>query len=133
MEELMADASSSRVAEASLSQPLCTAVQVALVNLLNQAGVKFDAAAVGHSSGEIGATYAAGIINLQGAMQISYYRGLPAKLAASTKGQRGGMMAAVLSLMQAREFISQLDFDGRIKVAACKRPGPSLFPVISML
>ncbi|KAF4963991.1 hypothetical protein FSARC_8041 [Fusarium sarcochroum] len=119
--ELTADASTSRIAEAAISQPLCTAVQLALVNLLTEAGVKFDAV-VGHSSGEIGATYAAGIITLKGAMQISYYRGLHANVASGNEGKRGGMMAAGLSLIQAREFIAGPKFKGRITVAACNSP-----------
>ncbi|CEI70300.1 unnamed protein product [Fusarium venenatum] len=121
IKELTADASTSRVAEAAISQPLCTAVQLALLSLLTVSGIKFDAV-VGHSSGEIGATYAAGIISLKGAMQISYYRGLHAKLASGTDGKRGGMMAAGLSPMQAREFIARPDFKGRIGIAACNAP-----------
>lgn len=121
VKELTAEASTSRVAEAAISQPLCTAVQLALVNLLTASGIKFDAV-VGHSSGEIGATYAAGIITLKGAMQISYYRGLHARLASGSDGKRGGMMAAGLSPMQAREFVARPEFKGRIGVAACNAP-----------
>ncbi|WZH49426.1 putative PKS-NRPS protein [Fusarium acuminatum] len=121
VKELTADACTSRIAEAAISQPLCTAVQLALVNLLAEAGIKFDAV-VGHSSGEIGATYAAGILTLKGAMQISYYRGLHAKLACGIEGKPGGMMAAGLSLMQARDFIARPEFKGRVSVAACNGP-----------
>ncbi|KAM0441837.1 hypothetical protein ACHAQK_004775 [Fusarium lateritium] len=121
IEELTADASTSRIAEAVISQPLCTAVQLALINLLAKAGVSFDAV-VGHSSGEIAATYAAGILTLKGAMQISYYRGLHAKLACGSDGKLGGMMAAGLSLIQAREFIARPEFNGSISVAACNAP-----------
>ncbi|KAF5663828.1 polyketide synthase [Fusarium heterosporum] len=119
--ELTADDSTSRIAEAVISQPLCTAIQLALMNLLTEAGVRFDAV-VGHSSGEIAATYAAGILTLKGAMQISYYRGLHAKLACGDEGTTGGMIAAGLSLMQAREFIARPEFKGRISVAACNAP-----------
>lgn len=49
-EMILADAESSRVAEAAISQPLCTAVQVVLVDLLCQAGIELSAV-VGHSSG----------------------------------------------------------------------------------
>ena len=49
-EELLADAANSRISEAALSQPLCTAVQIVLVDLLRLAGIKFSAV-VGHSSG----------------------------------------------------------------------------------
>ncbi|UKZ78777.1 putative Hybrid PKS-NRPS biosynthetic cluster [Trichoderma virens FT-333] len=121
MEELLKDDTSSRISEAAISQPLCSAVQLALVRLLEVAGVKFDAV-VGHSSGEIAATFAAGIINLQGAMQIAYYRGLHAKSARGINGVKGAMMAAGLSFMDAKAFCSRPEFNGQIKVAASNAP-----------
>jgi acyl transferase domain-containing protein len=57
--ELLAGAGSSRIQQAEISQPLCTALQILLVDLLQLAGVQFSAV-VGHSSGEIAAAYAAG-------------------------------------------------------------------------
>jgi hybrid polyketide synthase/nonribosomal peptide synthetase ACE1 len=50
-EQLFADAATSRITEAALSQPLCTAVQIILVDLLHLAGIKLNAV-VGHSSGK---------------------------------------------------------------------------------
>lgn len=49
-EMILADPESSRMGEAAISQPLCTAVQVVLVDLLRLASVKLHAV-VGHSSG----------------------------------------------------------------------------------
>ena len=49
-EELLADMANSRIMQAALSQPLCTAVQILLVDLLQLAGIKLHAV-VGHSSG----------------------------------------------------------------------------------
>jgi hybrid polyketide synthase/nonribosomal peptide synthetase ACE1 len=49
-EQLLAAGSSSRVAEAAISQPLCTAIQIILVNLIQAAGIQLHAV-VGHSSG----------------------------------------------------------------------------------
>lgn len=48
--ELLADDSSSRLSDAALSQPLCTAVHIVLVDLLHIAGIQLQAV-VGHSSG----------------------------------------------------------------------------------
>ena len=62
VDQLNAPTETSRVGEAPISQPLCTALQVALVDVLNAANIKFSAV-VGHSSGEIGAAYAAGYLN----------------------------------------------------------------------
>lgn len=120
-EELAKDASSSRLGEAALSQPLCTAVQIGLVDLLAAAGISFDAV-VGHSSGEIAAVYASGIITRTGAMQIAYYRGFHARLARGTAGQRGGMMAAGLSMDRATQFCNRREFSGRLHVAASNAP-----------
>lgn len=53
-EQILAEKETSRIAEAALSQPLCTAIQVVLVDLLRTAGINFTTV-VGHSSGEIGA------------------------------------------------------------------------------
>jgi hybrid polyketide synthase/nonribosomal peptide synthetase ACE1 len=51
-EQILAYPSTSRVAEAAVSQPLCTAVQILLVDLLHAANIRF-AAVVGHSSGKL--------------------------------------------------------------------------------
>ncbi|KAJ8122817.1 hypothetical protein ONZ43_g1083 [Nemania bipapillata] len=51
--ELNASKEQSRVNLAKFSQPLCTILQIALINLLSDWGVQ-PAAVVGHSSGEIG-------------------------------------------------------------------------------
>ncbi|RYP13804.1 hypothetical protein DL767_010583 [Monosporascus sp. MG133] len=120
-EQLALDASSSQLSKAALAQPLCTAVQLGLVELLRATGIRFDAV-VGHSSGEIAATYAAGIINLQGAMQIAYYRGFHARLAGGSQGQKGAMLAVGLSLQKAAQFCSQARFRGRLLVAASNAP-----------
>ncbi len=52
-----------KIHEVTRSQPVCTAVQVGLVNILHSWGVS-PVATVGHSSGEIAAAYASGIIRL---------------------------------------------------------------------
>ena len=116
--EILAGGKSSRLSEAALAQPLCTAIQVVLVDLLKSAGVVFDAV-VGHSSGEIGAAYAAGFITSYDAIRIAYYRGFHAGLARSSSGEKGGMLAVGTSLEDATEFCELSDFEGRITVAAC--------------
>ncbi|KAK2596504.1 hypothetical protein N8I77_013391 [Diaporthe amygdali] len=88
---LLAPGETSRVQEAEFAQPLCTAVQVALVQLLQQWGVR-PAATVGHSSGEIGAAYAAGLLSARDAITLAYYRGLVTRDAVS----KGAMLAVGL-------------------------------------
>ena len=71
---LLEDATKSRINEAEFSQPLCTAIQVAIVQLLDQWDVQ-PVVTVGHSSGEIAASYAAGHISANEAIIVAYYRG----------------------------------------------------------
>ncbi|KAI9687177.1 MAG: putative Hybrid PKS-NRPS biosynthetic cluster [Bathelium mastoideum] len=121
LEQLMKESAESRIAQAQFSQPLCTAVQIALVDLFHAIGIRFDTV-VGHSSGEIGAAYAAGVLSLRDAMGIAYYRGLVAHMAGSDVGQRGGMMAVGLSFDAAEEFCHKPHFNARIRVAASNAP-----------
>lgn len=53
LEELFAGAETSRLESPDFSQPLCTALQIALVDLLKTWGIQ-PKSVVGHSSGEIG-------------------------------------------------------------------------------
>ncbi|KAI1174428.1 PKS-NRPS hybrid [Nemania sp. FL0916] len=116
-EEMLASGSSSRVGQAALSQPLCTVVQILLVNLLRSAGIQFEAV-VGHSSGEIGAAYAAGYLSAHDAIRVAYYRGLHLHLAQGPDGEKGGMMAVGTSVDDAKELCDLPEFQGRIGIAA---------------
>ncbi|KAL7905494.1 putative PKS-NRPS protein [Trichoderma velutinum] len=113
MQELLK--SDSRVHEAAISQPLCTATQIAIVDVLKAAGVRFRAV-VGHSSGEMAAAYAAGILSASDAMRIAYYRGLHTGLAGGKSSKKGAMMATGLGFEDALAFCEQ--FGGRIGLAA---------------
>jgi hybrid polyketide synthase/nonribosomal peptide synthetase ACE1 len=115
--QLMADPEQSRIAEGELSQPLCAAVQILLVQMLRRANIVFDAV-IGHSSGEIGAAYAAGFLTATDAIRIAYYRGLYSHLARGPQGEQGGMLAAGTSLEDAQELCSLPAFEGRVGVAA---------------
>ncbi|PQE13558.1 polyketide synthase protein [Rutstroemia sp. NJR-2017a BVV2] len=120
-EEIMAPAEKSLVGQAEFSQPLCTAVQVALVDVLAAIGITFHSV-VGHSSGEIGAAYAAGRLSASDAIRIAYYRGLHAHLARGRGGETGAMMAAGLSFNEAAEFCDGEEFKGKVSIAASNAP-----------
>ncbi|XDG02743.1 hypothetical protein ABKA04_002358 [Annulohypoxylon sp. FPYF3050] len=120
-EQIMAEGHASRVNVAAVSQPLCTAVQIGLVNLLNSLNIGFHTV-VGHSSGEIAAAYAAGRISERDAILVSYYRGYWAHLAKNPEGHRGGMLAAGISEKEAFKFCEMPMFDGRLHVAASNAP-----------
>lgn len=117
LEEMQRSADCSRVAEATLSQPVCTAVQIVLVDLLRSSGVEFSAV-VGHSSGEIAAAYAAGVISAKGAICIAYYRSLHGHLAVGRDGQEGAMMAVGVTLDDTSELVDSHVFQGRAVIAA---------------
>lgn len=109
------------ISEAYLSQPLCTAVQILLVDVLAAAGVRFHAV-VGHSSGEMAAAYAAGYLTAEDAICTAYYRGVYAGRAGGPDGQTGRMMAVVTSCADAQELCGLPHFRGRICVAAHNAP-----------
>ncbi|KAF1998108.1 polyketide synthase PksD [Amniculicola lignicola CBS 123094] len=74
-----------KISKPEFSQPLCTAIQIALVDLLKSFAI-LPAAVVGHSSGEIGAAYAAGALSIHSACKIAYHRGrLAGKLVRSAE------------------------------------------------
>ncbi|KAK4224395.1 lovastatin nonaketide synthase [Podospora fimiseda] len=116
-DELLAGADKSRLSEAELSQPLCTAIQIVLVDMLRSAGITFSAV-VGHSSGEIAAAYAAGFLSDVDAVRVAYYRGVYAKLAGSYSGASGAMLAVGTSLEDAEDLVALSAFKGRLAVAA---------------
>lgn len=87
--ELLKAPENSIVNRADLAQPICTALQIALVDAMARLDVR-PSAVIGHSSGEIAAAYACGIISKRAAMTIAYYRGYVTKDKLSM-----GRMAAV--------------------------------------
>jgi malonyl CoA-acyl carrier protein transacylase/SAM-dependent methyltransferase/NAD(P)-dependent dehydrogenase (short-subunit alcohol dehydrogenase family)/acyl carrier protein len=120
-EELMVDTKTSRINEAVLSQPLTTAVQILLVDMLKVAGVKLHAV-VGHSSGEMGAAYAAGWISAEDAIRAAYHRGIHASSAVGEDGKFGAMLATSLTPEQAEDLCKLPEFKGRIFPAAYNSP-----------
>ena len=88
-EELLKSGKKSRLNEAQLSQPLCTAVQIALIDTFKSFAVEPDAV-VGHSSGEIAAAYAVGALTAKEAIITAHHRG-----AVTTRQERPGAMAAI--------------------------------------
>jgi hybrid polyketide synthase/nonribosomal peptide synthetase ACE1 len=115
--ELMKESSASRIHEAEISQPVCTAIQILLIDILNHSGLRFQAV-VGHSSGELAAAYAAGFFTAKDALYAAYYRGIHAKLGHGTRGQIGSMLAVGTTSEDARELCGLPYFEGRITVAA---------------
>lgn len=96
----LAEADIDQINTPQLSQTLCCALQIALVNLLATWGV-VPAAVIGHSSGEIAASYAAGAITAESAIALSYYRGL----LVDEIGKSGAMAAIGLGRAQVASYL----------------------------
>lgn len=88
------------MSKAEFSQPLSTAIQVALVNLLRRWGIN-PSAVVGHSSGEVAAAYTTGALTVKEALLVAYFRGL----ATRTKLADGAMAAVGLGADEVRPFL----------------------------
>lgn len=99
-----------------VSQTVCTALQVGLVNLLRAWAVE-PVAVAGHSSGEIAAAYTAGHLSAAEAILSAFLRGQ-----AVSRNQQDGRMLAV-GLGPGKQLEGYIDgFRDRIKVAAVNSP-----------
>lgn len=117
--EILEPKATSQINHVTRSQPACTAIQIALVNLLAQWGVH-PQGVIGHSSGEIAAAYASGRLTSAQAIITAYYRGYV--VGKSETKVRGAMMAAGLGKDDANTEIAQLNLQGAIKVACINSP-----------
>ncbi|KAK3315828.1 putative polyketide synthase [Apodospora peruviana] len=119
--ELLKDADYSLVDQPYISQPACTAIQIALVRLLSSWGIH-PAAVVGHSSGEIAAAFAAGVLSLKACMKIAYHRGLAAvEFKKKYADLTGSMMAVGASPEDVEPLLKTLK-SGRAVVACINSP-----------
>lgn len=118
IDELMKSKDDSRLAETEISQPICTAIQIAIVDLLQQWGVE-PVAVCGHSSGEIAAAYCAGILSQESAIVAAYYRGLYMSNIVNHQ-IKGGMIAVGLS--EDAVAVELEPFQGRLCLAAVNSP-----------
>ncbi|KAM0813112.1 putative KR domain-containing protein [Seiridium cardinale] len=112
---LLEPAESSRVNEAEFSQPLCTAVQIAIVQLLEYWGIR-PVVTVGHSSGEMAAAYAAGLISAREAITLAYYRGLVTR----DVNTKGAMMAVGLGSTAVARYLE--GYEEQVVVACHNSP-----------
>lgn len=89
------------------SQPICTAVQLALIDMLDDFGIQ-PTVVVGHSSGEIAAAYSHGSISAKAAMKIAYFRGVVSARLATESSNAGGMLAVGLSRADVQPHIDAI-------------------------
>ncbi|CAG8978206.1 hypothetical protein HYALB_00011441 [Hymenoscyphus albidus] len=118
LHDAITDTENTDINDPQLSQPCCTAIQIALVQLLASWDI-LPATTVGHSSGEIAAAFASGHMSAAEAIVTAYYRGS----CTSKNTQDGAMMAAGLPEIDAINEISKLGLTSQIRVACVNSPG----------
>ncbi|KAJ6780946.1 hypothetical protein PWT90_05373 [Aphanocladium album] len=120
VEELLRNKDDTNLAQTEYSQPICTALQLALIELLKSWGIN-PSGVVGHSSGELAATYASGILSFENALIAAYYRGVHMGSGAASPDSTPGAMMAV-GMVEA-EITSEIEsYSGRIAIAAMNSP-----------
>ncbi|KAF2676018.1 hypothetical protein K458DRAFT_447715 [Lentithecium fluviatile CBS 122367] len=120
-DELSKSASASNINSPAYSQPICAAVQVALVDLLRSWGVQ-PKAVVGHSSGEIAAAYCTGAISRKSAWKIVYLRSALSSALAMFGRDNGAMMAVSLSEAEARDYLSNVKAKAYVAIGCVNSP-----------
>ncbi|KIL85244.1 polyketide synthase [Fusarium avenaceum] len=123
IDELAKADNESRINEAEISQPATTAIQIALVDLLDSLSIR-PSRVVGHSSGEVAAAYAAGALSRDNAIIVAYHRGVASLNAKAAATVPGSMMAVTLGEAEAQRYIDQIT-TGTISVACVNSPSSS--------
>ncbi|KAK8008137.1 polyketide synthase [Apiospora marii] len=112
LEELTAARSAETLRRPEFSQPLGTALQLALLRVLEEWGIRPEAV-VGHSSGEIAAAVAAGLITPADAIKTAYYRGQASKKAPAPP-EPLGMLAVGVGAEVIDEYLGPQEAEIRI-------------------
>lgn len=106
--ELSSARSPDTLRKPEFSQPLCTAIQLGLLAVLQIWGVEIHSV-VGHSSGEIAAAHAAGYITRSEAIKIAYYRGKAAMHVTESGPGPVGMLAVGLAPEKVKQYFHGLE------------------------
>ncbi|EHK21956.1 uncharacterized protein TRIVIDRAFT_53518 [Trichoderma virens Gv29-8] len=124
LDELAKDKEHSRLDQAALAQPACTALQVAIVDLLQSWNIQ-PSRVVGHSSGEIAAAYCAGLLTRESAWRASYFRGLVT--GRQTTETKGAMLAVGLGQEALAPYLDRIhaQLSGELVVACLNSPRSS--------
>ncbi|KAH8692262.1 polyketide synthase [Talaromyces proteolyticus] len=108
LKELTASEKSSNINSPRFAQPLCTVLQIALVDLLRHWGV-MPSSVIGHSSGEIAAAYALGALSAEDCWKVAFHRGrLVEEMGSLHPALNGGMLAVGLGQAETKAYIEKL-------------------------
>ncbi|KAL2069921.1 hypothetical protein VTL71DRAFT_14600 [Oculimacula yallundae] len=118
---LLSELTEVRSAEAlrlpEFSQPLATALQLGILSVLKEWDINAESV-IGHSSGEIAAAVAAGLVSAADAIKIAYYRGqAPKKF---TQKNPLGMLAVGISAEAVGKYLHSTA--GKVQIACYNSP-----------
>ena len=120
-DELFKGKGYSRVDQPDVSQAACTALQLGLVDLLSSFGLR-PACVVGHSSGEIAAAYAAGVVAFDDCILLAYYRGQAVlSLKEKVPEVQGSMLAVGMGFVDMSRRLKEFALPG-VNIACVNSP-----------
>jgi len=115
LKEMLKSELDSSMDETEVSQPANFVLQIGLFELWKSKGI-VPQAIIGHSAGEVASAYASGMLSLEDAVKVIYYR---SKLQQRTSGE-GKMVAVGLSEQEAIHYINESNLT--ISIAAINSP-----------
>ncbi|MCJ1475824.1 hypothetical protein MMC13_004488 [Lambiella insularis] len=121
IEQLLRAKSTSQIDQCEISQPICTAIQIALTDFYSDLDI-YPNAVLGHSSGEIAAAYAAGALSHRSSLLVSYKRGLTVGEAKNRFHHKGAMLAVGIGPEDLLRKFSSHFGDQTIRIACFNSP-----------
>lgn len=120
LEELTEPRAAEHLRQPEFSQPLATALQLCLLAILEKWGIK-PSSVVGHSSGEIAAAYAAGLLSRADAIKAAFFRG---RAIVSYREKSEAPQLRMLAVGMSRDAIAPFleVFGGRTSIACFNSP-----------
>ncbi|KAJ5137885.1 reducing type I polyketide synthase [Penicillium atrosanguineum] len=116
LDELTEERTPEALQQPEFSQPLVTALQLAILAVVKEWGIH-PKVVVGHSSGEIAAAAAAGLVTPDEAIKIAYYRGQGAKQFPPEEPL--GMLAVGVNIDTVEKY---LDPESKVQIACYNSP-----------
>ncbi|KAI0509380.1 polyketide synthase PksD [Xylaria bambusicola] len=104
-----------------LSQPICTALQIALIELLKTFNIR-PQVVIGHSSGEIAAAYASGALSFESACRVAFFRGQLAERLIRSTSKPGAMMSVNIHETEVQSYLARAQVNGEIGIACVNSP-----------
>ncbi|KGO62596.1 Acyl transferase/acyl hydrolase/lysophospholipase [Penicillium expansum] len=120
LDELLTERETPRVNLPEIAHPLCTVLQIALVDLLASWEI-FPKRVTGHSSGEIAAAYCSGKLSREGAWKVAYFRGY---VSSKQLSANGAMMAVGLGASQLQPYLDSVKKDNTGELIIACRNSP---------